>query len=223
MDNSTITSARERYKPERVRVLLVGEAPPNNGAFFYSCGYDNLFKEYIKAIFYGEDFDYEITAECKKEVLAVLRDSGIYLMDLALDSSLKELIEKEGMVFEKKRFKGTKGRLCLYDELHLKEPFIHKLNSEEGVDRKATKIIFVQKSVCTYLTPFLGGDNGYAIVGGDIPFPAHSKENVHNFEKRMNEAMREAMGEEGFNELKRKIGKKINFRKKDKNLHFWGC
>ncbi len=206
MGTSRITIARARYKPERVRVLLVGEAPPNNGAFFYSCEYDNLFKEYIKAIFYGKSCDYVFDDERKGKILEILRFFGIYLMDLALDLSLKELMESVGIWSERERIKGTREKLRLYDELHLKEPFIQKLNSEKCVDKDRTKIIFIQKSVNKYLATSLREDNGYTVINKEIPFPSRSKKHIHDFEKGMNEAMREAMGEEGFNELKRKIG-----------------
>jgi hypothetical protein len=66
---------RESYRPERVRVLFVGEAPPASGAFFYrrdSGLYRALSTTFAEAFprLRGRDF------------LAAFRDLGCYLVDL---------------------------------------------------------------------------------------------------------------------------------------------
>ncbi|MBI5606898.1 MAG: hypothetical protein HY879_26505 [Deltaproteobacteria bacterium] len=66
---------RESYRPERVRVLFVGEAPPASGAFFYrrdSGLYRALSTTFEEAFprLRGRDF------------LAVFCDLGCYLVDL---------------------------------------------------------------------------------------------------------------------------------------------
>ena len=66
---------RESYRPERVRVLFVGEAPPASGAFFYrrdSGLYRALSTTFEEAFprLRGHDF------------LAEFRDLGCYLVDL---------------------------------------------------------------------------------------------------------------------------------------------
>ncbi len=41
------SAAREAYRPERVRVLLIAESPPASGGFFYfpeTIGKDHLFR-----------------------------------------------------------------------------------------------------------------------------------------------------------------------------------
>ena len=65
----------ESYRPERVRVLFVGEAPPASGAFFYrrdSGLYRALSTTFEEALprLRGRDF------------LAAFRDLGCYLVDL---------------------------------------------------------------------------------------------------------------------------------------------
>ncbi len=45
--------AREAYRPERVRVLLIAESPPASGGFFYfpkTIGKDHLFRETMKVV-----------------------------------------------------------------------------------------------------------------------------------------------------------------------------
>ncbi len=66
---------RESYRPERVRVLFVGEAPPASGAFFYrkDSGLHRALSTTFEEAFprlRGHDF------------LAEFRDLGCYLVDL---------------------------------------------------------------------------------------------------------------------------------------------
>jgi hypothetical protein len=44
--------AREEYRPDRIRLLLVAESPPSSGGYFYfrkTIGKDHLFRETMKA------------------------------------------------------------------------------------------------------------------------------------------------------------------------------
>lgn len=46
-------SARERYRPDAVRVLFIAESPPSSGGYFYfttTVGKDHLFRETMKAL-----------------------------------------------------------------------------------------------------------------------------------------------------------------------------
>jgi hypothetical protein len=45
--------AREKYRPDRIRLLLVAESPPSSGGYFYfrkTIGKDHLFRETMKAL-----------------------------------------------------------------------------------------------------------------------------------------------------------------------------
>jgi len=47
------TTARNKYRPTRVNVLLVAESPPSSGGYFYAekaIGKDHLFRETMKAL-----------------------------------------------------------------------------------------------------------------------------------------------------------------------------
>ncbi len=70
---------RKSYKPERVIVLLVGEAPPSNGTFFYKCN-SNLFKYTTEAFAaaYGLQF------QSDTDFLAFFKGRGFFLDDLRL-------------------------------------------------------------------------------------------------------------------------------------------
>jgi len=77
---------REAYRPERVRVLLIGESAPDPGAaerrFFYAPVLDrrdNLFRGVVEALF-GESPGR--AGDPKAPWLARLKDMGVYLIDL---------------------------------------------------------------------------------------------------------------------------------------------
>jgi hypothetical protein len=73
---------REQYRPPNLRVLLIGESPPDPGAgarrFFYAptLTHDNLFRGVALAV-YGDD----VALHDKVAVLERLRDDGFWLID----------------------------------------------------------------------------------------------------------------------------------------------
>jgi hypothetical protein len=81
---------RERYRPERLRVLLVGESPPDPGdgerRFFFAprLTYDNLYRGVADAV-YGARGDVDIRD--KLRVLELLCADGFWLID-AVDSPI---------------------------------------------------------------------------------------------------------------------------------------
>lgn len=78
---------REQWKPDRVRLLLVGESAPDPGSaerrFFYSDELDrrdNLFRGVVHAL-----YDVKVrkkTTKSKNSYLTRLRADGVYLIDL---------------------------------------------------------------------------------------------------------------------------------------------
>jgi hypothetical protein len=75
------TTLREHYRPERVRLLLIGESAPDPGAgerrFFYApaLGPDNLFRGVVHAL-------YDERPTTKQPWLDRLRADGVFLIDL---------------------------------------------------------------------------------------------------------------------------------------------
>lgn len=84
---------RERYRPERLRVLLVAESPPDPGAaerrFFYSpvLRADNLYRGVAQAL-YDEREDVDVLD--KRAVLERLKSEGFWLID-AVDEPVNRL------------------------------------------------------------------------------------------------------------------------------------
>ena len=72
-------SLRSRYRPERVRVLLVGESPPAGGTFFYA-GNSNLFR-YTREAF---EAVYAKRWTRPDDFLKFFADEGFFLDDLCL-------------------------------------------------------------------------------------------------------------------------------------------
>ncbi len=84
---------RDQYRPEVLKILLVGESPPDPGAgerrFFYAptLGYDNLYRGVAMAV-YGDRDDFNI--QNKTNTLERLRDEGFWLID-AVESPVNKL------------------------------------------------------------------------------------------------------------------------------------
>lgn len=80
---------REQWKPENVRLLLIGESAPDDGGdplnrrFFYAeplSGADNLFRSVVAALYNGG----KLTKGDRKEPwLRRLQADGVYLLDLS--------------------------------------------------------------------------------------------------------------------------------------------
>ena len=93
--------AAERYRPDRIRLLLIAEAPPADpNRYFYFPevnAHDSLFRYVIRSLL-GVD----PTRENKPELLARLQQQGIFLIDLkpdpvdstSLDSYVPELVHR---------------------------------------------------------------------------------------------------------------------------------
>jgi hypothetical protein len=75
---------RNRYRPDRIRLLLIGESPPDPGSaerrFFYSpkLSHDNLYRG-VAAALYGTEQNF--VAFAKPMVLDRLRADGVWLID----------------------------------------------------------------------------------------------------------------------------------------------
>lgn len=78
--------ARLKYKPDRIKFLLIAEAPPkaDTGRFFYFENVakgDSLFLETMKVLYPAEYSDTKTVRSRKKEFLARFKNDGFYLID----------------------------------------------------------------------------------------------------------------------------------------------
>lgn len=81
---SNYRELREQYRPNELKILLIGESPPDPGEgvlrFFYAptLSYDNLYRGVAQAL-YGDRNDVDLGD--KPSVLKRIRDDGFWLID----------------------------------------------------------------------------------------------------------------------------------------------
>lgn len=89
-ENPWYAERRARWKPERVRLLLIAESAPDDGGneanrrFFYDddlTGRDGLFRQVVHVLF--DNPELRSGPGAKIPWLEKLRDQGVYLIDLA--------------------------------------------------------------------------------------------------------------------------------------------
>ena len=97
---------REIYKPDKIKVLFIAEAPPENDTFFYSA--KSFFYDYTKQIF-NELFEDEINQF--DEFLYFFQNKGCFLDDLCHEpKTYKEMSKYKNIYIDE-----LKSRLKLYD------------------------------------------------------------------------------------------------------------
>src|SRR5260370_16863176 len=78
------SAARNKYKPGRVNLLLIGESLPFSGGYFYSgktIGKDHLFRETMKALEFWPS-GRPMRKDCdKRSMLREFRSLGFFLID----------------------------------------------------------------------------------------------------------------------------------------------
>jgi hypothetical protein len=104
--------ARERYRPGRIRYLLVAESPPRvaSGRFFYFEGVhdaDSLFWETMKVLYPADCLQSRPARHRKREFLDRFKTDGFYLLD-----AVTEPIEKPATQFKRARIRESLPRLC---------------------------------------------------------------------------------------------------------------
>ena len=108
-ENNRWETLRESYKPSEIKVLIVGEAPPDGGTrFFYYDNvpqYDYLFLAVMGVLYPTEALLYKInrTPNEKKRLLERFKTDGFYLMDL-FSMPLDQKPKRKGVVFFSKVF-----------------------------------------------------------------------------------------------------------------------
>ena len=83
--NSTnFNRARRKYRPRKVRLLLIAESPPSSGGFFYfrtTIGKDHLFRETMKALDLWPRNEPMRKGVDKRSMLRRFQSMGLYLLD----------------------------------------------------------------------------------------------------------------------------------------------
>lgn len=163
-----INNAREKYKPESIKLLFIAEAPPEQTErfFYYEKVKDNdwLFLGIVKALCGNGSYDAKKIRANKKQILEALQQDGIYLMDLCPVP-----------------LKGTTA------ELH-KNNFMQTLEAEKAVDKHSTNIVLIKVNVYDCLYRDLKNKN-YKVQNKSIPFPSSGRQK--EFAKEMQKTLEE--------------------------------
>jgi len=76
--------ARRKYRPRKIRLLLIAESPPSSGGFFYfptTIGKDHLFRETMKALDLWPKNEPMRRGVDKRPMLRRFQSMGLYLLD----------------------------------------------------------------------------------------------------------------------------------------------
>ena len=169
-----IQRLRKKYKPRKIKYLLIAESPPecigDNTRFFYNekqDKYDFLFKSIMACLFLNFETNYK--KEDKDKYLEKFKNAGFFLID-ASDEPLNDLSEID-----------RKKRILLKIKRKIKE--IENLKSEE------TLIFLIKKNIYNIFNCRLK-DMGYNVVNNKfLPFPCcgHQKEFKMKFKKYLHQ------------------------------------
>ena len=138
------------FKPRKVKVLFIGESPPNSGNFFYNCNsrlYESTKKVFEK--FWGK-------FKCDEDFLKKFKRHGFYLEDLC-DHPINHLNRKYRRVERKKNVKKLAKKLN-----ELKPRYV--IIVMKGIERCVVEAI--KKS-------------GIKVKWKSLPFPARGLSLIH--------------------------------------------
>src|SRR5947199_7609641 len=83
-NSANFNRARRKYRPRKVRLLLIAESPPSSGGFFYfptTIGKDHLFRETMKALDLWPTGVPMRRGVDKRPMLRRFQSRGLYLLD----------------------------------------------------------------------------------------------------------------------------------------------
>src|SRR3989442_4637115 len=84
LNAANFNRARRKYRPRKVRFLLIAESPPSSGGFFYfptTIGKDHLFRETMKALDLWPKSEPMRRGVDKRSMLRRVPSMGFYLLD----------------------------------------------------------------------------------------------------------------------------------------------
>lgn len=168
-----INSAREKYKPERIKLLFIAEAPPEQTErfFYYEKVKDNdwLFLGIVKVLCGNGSYDAKKIRANKKQILETLQQDGIYLMDLYPVPLKPEFLVE-------------------IDTESCKNDLMQTLEAEKAVDKHSTNIVLIKVNVYDCLYRDLKNKN-YKVQDKRISFPSSGGQK--DFAEKMKKALEE--------------------------------
>lgn len=144
---------RESYRPASVRLLLIGESPPNPGAgarrFFYAptLTHDNLYRGVVAAL-YGDEAGFDPSR--KTAFLERLRDDGVWLID-----AVEEPIDKRSSSARRRAISAA----------------VPRLSSQVKALAPAVGVIICHSVVFDLTAPALRASGATVLHSRPLPFP----------------------------------------------------
>ncbi len=153
---------RRKYRPRKVRFLLIAESPPSSGGFFYfetTIGKDHLFRETMKAIKLWPDDEPMHRGVDKRSMLRHFQSMGFYLLDTCVSP-----VDKMGPSDKRKTVLSQTPRLV-----------------NDVIEANPSHIFIVKSSIFHPVSLALRESSVRSRVlnTGPVPFPNHGRQRTY--------------------------------------------
>ena len=177
--NATKTSvadfnrSRRKYRPRKVRLLLIAESPPSSGGFFYfrtTIGKDHLFRETMKALDLWPRNEPMRKGVDKRTMLRRFQSMGFFLLDTCVLP-----VDKLRPLERRKAVESQTRRLVT-----------------DVIEADPAHVLIVKSSIFTPVRIALRSAGLWARVlnTGRVPFPSHG--NQRTYRSLLRRALRRA-------------------------------
>ncbi|MDP3792675.1 MAG: hypothetical protein Q8Q89_03010 [bacterium] len=168
-DRNYYVKLRNKYLPEKIKIVFILESPPKSGLYFYKKEgrtTEPLFSAMMRYVL-------KYKPENKKDGLVQFKKAGLFLMD-ATYRQINHLPI------------GERDRIILDD-------FPLLIRDLKKVVRRNEKLILVKSNICRILENKLG-DNGFTVInrGTIVPFPATG--NQLKFKQKISKILKNTVG-----------------------------
>lgn len=160
--------ARLKYKPDKIKWLLIAEAPPSEPDRYFYFDYvidkDILFVEIMKVLCQNDNLDVQYLRQCKPLLLRQFQKEGFFLID-AEEEPFPE---------------GKKGRAR---ERIIKKNSANVIERVKALVNEETKIILIKAPVFELRNPLI--KNGFNVLNDEqVEFPLY--QHREKFKEKMN-------------------------------------
>jgi hypothetical protein len=159
---ASFNRARRRYRPHKVRLLLIAESPPSSGGFFYfptTIGKDHLFRETMKALEFWPINQPMRRGVDKRSMLRRFQTMGFYLLDTC-DFPVNKLRPVERREAVLRQIPRLVNKVIDADPLH---------------------ILIVKSSIFqpVFIALKESGLRSRVLNSGPVPFPNHGNQRIY--------------------------------------------
>ncbi|OLE70825.1 hypothetical protein AUF78_04855 [archaeon 13_1_20CM_2_51_12] len=167
LNAANFNRARRKYRPRKVRFLLIAESPPSSGGFFYfptTIGKDHLFRETMKALDLWPKSEPMRRGVDKRSMLRRFQSMGFYLLDTC-DFPVDRLspVERRDAVFRQM------DRLI-----------------RDVIETHPRHILVVKSTIFNPVLNALkeAGFRSRVLNSGPVPFPSHGNQRTYRSQLR---------------------------------------